>query len=198
MSDDDGVWRTIGGRRVFIKNGQSLPNAMKASGKFDKEIKQNKERIEKLSFYDVLDEYFQNGEDNIGKVILNERYIVKNHDEEIENAHWLVKKFGYDLELLPETNKNGIKTPDYKWKGHFWEYKKVSSKNSIDKQTQSALHQIKSNAGGIILDVSNSILSQEEILIIVKKRLQYSAKTNLDIIIKKDKEILSIYRYKKI
>lgn len=34
--DDDmgGVWRTIGGRRVFIKNGQSLSDAMKESGKF--------------------------------------------------------------------------------------------------------------------------------------------------------------------
>lgn len=30
----DGVWRTIGGRRVFIKTGQSLSDAMKESGKF--------------------------------------------------------------------------------------------------------------------------------------------------------------------
>ena len=32
--DADGVWRTIGGRRVFIRNGQSLSDAMKESGKF--------------------------------------------------------------------------------------------------------------------------------------------------------------------
>lgn len=31
---EDGVWRTIGGRRVFIRNGQSLADAMKESGKF--------------------------------------------------------------------------------------------------------------------------------------------------------------------
>ena len=30
----DGIWRTIGGRRVFIKDGQSLADAMKESGKF--------------------------------------------------------------------------------------------------------------------------------------------------------------------
>lgn len=35
-SNEDGVWRTIGGRRVFIKNGQSLEEAMKESGKFKK------------------------------------------------------------------------------------------------------------------------------------------------------------------
>ena len=35
-NDIGGVWRTIGGRRVFIKDGQSLGEAMKKSGKFKK------------------------------------------------------------------------------------------------------------------------------------------------------------------
>jgi len=37
-SDNDsagGVWRTVGGRRIFIKDGQDLASAMKASGKFN-------------------------------------------------------------------------------------------------------------------------------------------------------------------
>ena len=34
FDDGDGVWRTIEGRRVFIREGQSLGDAMKASGKF--------------------------------------------------------------------------------------------------------------------------------------------------------------------
>lgn len=34
MASEDGVWRTISGRRVFIKKGQSLTDAMKESGKF--------------------------------------------------------------------------------------------------------------------------------------------------------------------
>jgi hypothetical protein len=33
--EEKGVWRTIGGRRVFIKEGQSLSDAMKESGKFN-------------------------------------------------------------------------------------------------------------------------------------------------------------------
>lgn len=42
--DDEigGVWRTIGGRRVFIKNGQDLATTMKESGKFDESIKNNR------------------------------------------------------------------------------------------------------------------------------------------------------------
>lgn len=33
-NDIGGVWRTIGGRRVFIKDGQDLASAMRESGKF--------------------------------------------------------------------------------------------------------------------------------------------------------------------
>lgn len=46
----DGVWRTIGGRRIFIKNGQDLSEAMKDSGKFEskKEEKFTEEEIEEI------------------------------------------------------------------------------------------------------------------------------------------------------
>lgn len=33
-NNEDGVWRTIGGRRIFIKDGEDLSTAMKKSGKF--------------------------------------------------------------------------------------------------------------------------------------------------------------------
>jgi len=33
-NDDKGVWRTIGGRRIFIADGEDLETAMKKSGKF--------------------------------------------------------------------------------------------------------------------------------------------------------------------
>lgn len=40
MDDIGGVWRTVGGRRIFIKDGEDLETAMKKSGKFKKsEIK---------------------------------------------------------------------------------------------------------------------------------------------------------------
>ena len=41
FDDADGVWRTVGGRRIFIKNGQDLASAMKESGKFNKGKKTN-------------------------------------------------------------------------------------------------------------------------------------------------------------
>ena len=45
MVDKGGVWRTISGRRVFIKDGQSLTAAMRESGKFGaSEKKANSDR----------------------------------------------------------------------------------------------------------------------------------------------------------
>ena len=35
MSEEGGIWRTIGGRRVFIKDGEDIATAMKNSGKFE-------------------------------------------------------------------------------------------------------------------------------------------------------------------
>ena len=36
MSEQKGVWRTVSGRKVFIADGQTLTEAMRASGKFSK------------------------------------------------------------------------------------------------------------------------------------------------------------------
>lgn len=41
--EENGVWRTVGGRRIFIKEGQDLASAMKESGKFKSSI-ENKEK----------------------------------------------------------------------------------------------------------------------------------------------------------
>lgn len=44
----DGVWRTVGGRRIFIKTGQTLKEAMIESGKFKTGKNKTKEKFEKL------------------------------------------------------------------------------------------------------------------------------------------------------
>ena len=50
MDDIGGVWRTVGGRRIFIKDGEDLETAMKKSGKFKKsEIKDNDKKNKKMT-----------------------------------------------------------------------------------------------------------------------------------------------------
>lgn len=48
--ESDGVWRTVGGRRIFIRDGQSLSDAMKSSGKFKSAKKRTdyKTKIEEI------------------------------------------------------------------------------------------------------------------------------------------------------
>ena len=38
---DEGVWRTVRGRRIFIAKGQSLSDAIKESGKFERKLTAN-------------------------------------------------------------------------------------------------------------------------------------------------------------
>ena len=53
-TDIGGVWRTVGGRRIFIKDGEDLETAMKKSGKFGKkEEKTIKEKIEDIRNMDI-------------------------------------------------------------------------------------------------------------------------------------------------
>ena len=47
--EENGVWRTVGGRRIFIKEGQDLATAMKESGKFSKNQVEDKKDYNNLS-----------------------------------------------------------------------------------------------------------------------------------------------------
>lgn len=54
MNDIGGVWRTVGGRRIFIKDGQDLASAMKESRKFSN--KQSKDKLDYNNLNEELDE----------------------------------------------------------------------------------------------------------------------------------------------
>lgn len=54
---EEGIWRTVGGRRIFIEDGEDLATAMKKSGKFKKteESEVSKPRSEEEELQDVMD-----------------------------------------------------------------------------------------------------------------------------------------------
>lgn len=61
----DGVWRTVGGRRIFIKDGEDLESAMKNSGKFEKKKEKKAEDMSlkelKTIVYELgIDEAYEN------------------------------------------------------------------------------------------------------------------------------------------
>lgn len=55
--ESDGVWRTVGGRRIFIRDGQSLSDAMKASGKFGKKQKNRYEELKEKQGKGEIESY---------------------------------------------------------------------------------------------------------------------------------------------
>lgn len=53
--EENGVWRTVGGRRIFIKEGQDLASAMKESGKFKNKYNET-QPIKNLKMEDMQEE----------------------------------------------------------------------------------------------------------------------------------------------
>ena len=109
-SDLGGVWRTVGGRRIFIKDGEDLATAMKNSGKFkEKETpklqeyaKKEDELNSKLDGleYDELNEIFNKTTDP------DMRGIIMNKMQEKD-----VVRFGREI--------YGIEMNDIDYKGSF-------------------------------------------------------------------------------
>ena len=88
MDDVGGVWRTVGGRRIFIKEGQDLASAMKESGKFSKnQVEDNKDYNnlnEELNETDkkVLDYYVMDaGAYDVNYVLRNENVEKTENDK---------------------------------------------------------------------------------------------------------------------
>ena len=100
--EENGVWRTVGGRRIFIKEGQDLASAMKESKKFKtykEEIKKLQETVDKYGsssqkVYDAIEEK---------KKIFSK--IFKNKEE--EETYFAIKKI-LDDEYIPQEAKNEI------------------------------------------------------------------------------------------
>lgn len=92
--EKDGVWRTVGGRRIFIKNGQSLADAMKESGKFntakkdDKKKESKKVKEEKKEKYDYAKE--TDPEKRLKNVYMMDRVLRGMNNEEALSEGWLM------------------------------------------------------------------------------------------------------------
>lgn len=83
--NEDGVWRTIGGRRIFIKNGQDLASAMRESGKFKSASKgtAKKESTQSVTDEELKAKYDELRKDRKGLVYnLEEGYLKDLSNEE--------------------------------------------------------------------------------------------------------------------
>ena len=132
------------------------------------------------------------------KYIVDGKHVVLDYSEnEKMVAEILRKEFGGEIFIVPKVlSPNGVKTPDYIFRGERYDLKELSgtSKNLI----YNRLHKQKKQSHNFILDFTNCALNQEEI--IEQIRYIYRSKNtefvNCIIIIKNAK-VLKVFTRKK-
>lgn len=136
--EEEGIWRTVGGKRIFIKDGQSLDEAMKQSGKFNikkdelkdkKSISLGKSTLsEELNDTDkeVLDYYVMDAGAYDVNYALRNNDITPNDKRTINDLDNIFKKSQIDQDITVErylTNDEFIRNmkvgDSYTEKGYF-------------------------------------------------------------------------------
>ena len=139
-NSSQGVWRTIGGRRVFIKTGQSLSDAMKDSGKF--KTKMNEEAVKGAREEDLKEQY-KDSLNNVSKMEYNGEITKEEYDKAVKNINktYIDKRneyAGIKKEDKFYTRKDGTKEYD-PYKGTRFE-KKYDNVDEAIKDPNSALN----------------------------------------------------------
>ena len=115
INDIGGVWRTVGGRRIFIKDGQNLVDAMKESGKFSKKQVENKNEDNKKQ---IIDENTRKFSEKIMNQNRESAIVFDDNGKEIifkNGEQYKVEFRGKELDQLKDMNltHNHPTTSDY-------------------------------------------------------------------------------------
>lgn len=143
----------------------------------------------------VTNEYMKAAAPGQGTITYDEGYKIGMHQDEITIAEWLWDTFGGNLHVFNERGYTCV-SPDYQWNGKLWELKGPSTATSTDNAVKKALKQICGNPGGIILDYGEHEIT-EEILAVVKRRIERCRLSSVDVIFLQNGKPVKIFRYKK-
>lgn len=145
---------------------------------------------------DVTTEYVRTKYPGQGSIVYDEGYEKEKHGEEINAAQWLHKKLGGDIKLLNESSVDGVKMPDYIWRGKYWELKTTSTEKAANSAIRKGIKQIAENPGGIILNYEADIDLQEA-LQVIEKRMKGSKQGDIpvDIMIIQKEKLIAVLRY---
>lgn len=149
---------------------------------------------------DVTKKYIDSAKPRMGKVRYENGYRIKGHKTEIEVANQLRDQFGGKFVLLKEATAQGIKTPDYLWRGKQWELKSISTAKAADMAIRKATKQIAKTPGGVVLQCTGSINTDELIRIVDDRAVRSVISTGFgfDVIaLEENGSLLFARRYKK-
>ncbi len=151
-------------------------------------IKTKQGKVEKQKFYtDNGKTYFVDGHN-----------VVYKHDErELEVARLLNKNFGGNVKILPNINyPQGIKSPDYLFRGEKTDLKRITSKRANDCM-KTALRNKEKQANNFIIDNTAQTVKDEDIIRQAKEIYNLKGFEWVDkIYILKDKEFIKVFKRK--
>jgi hypothetical protein len=121
----------------------------------------------------------------IAKTIIPHKVFPEKH--ELETA-WFFNKLGEDVEFISRNYNKGMKTPDIKMSGIFWEIKapKSDSKYTIQHSFKKALRQ----SQNIIFDLRRIKIAQDKCIDKLKKEFSNSKSIKRLLIITKSNNLL--------
>lgn len=161
-------------------------------------VEKNERKIEAPKWKNVTAEYLRTSTPGIGKIERDSLFVEKNHEQEIAMAKWIHDNLGGDLTLLGESDIDGIKRPDYEWRGRLWDLKTTTSEKSANSAIKSGLKQIRMKPGGVFLNFENGGVAMDELWKVVDKRMQWNHIPDpVDIAVISKGELKGVRRYAK-
>lgn len=146
---------------------------------------------------DVLQEYIDKATPGAGQISCDNGYDLKSHKKEIDTANWIHKTFGGDIKCLKESIVDGVKRPDYEWRGKLWELKSTTTTRAARSAARNAKHQIEANPGGIILNYEKNPFDMAGVLKELNDRLHSYNGPRIDVLIISDGKAEAAFRYGK-
>lgn len=151
------------------------------------------------TFSDTTEQYTAAASPASGNVQYDSDYErSKRHEEEERIGKWLHDTYGGDIRFLAESKIDGVKRPDYEWRGSLWELKCPTTTKAAKSAIRKGLEQIAPNPGGIVLDYKNNPFDLSEVL----HHATYQTKRNgldfnFDLMVLKDGSPPQVFRHKK-
>ncbi len=157
--------------------------------------KKDKERNLSKRGENVTSEYIINARPRVGSILKEPGIDPIENSNEISVAEYIFNHFGGDIVLLKSNNEE--KRPDYLWNGKLWELKNPSSYSAVNKRLRKGLLQIRSNPGGVIIDLGNNNLELQAVVDEIDDRIRQSkGKGSVDIMILRKTKLEAVIRYR--
>lgn len=193
----NGKYQDAHSKKYFTSERDAVEEKLRTTTEQDNPEKSTrKESADTQAFQSVMPEYLRNATPGVGEFSIETGYNLEKNKNEYIIAKKIHETFGGDITLVREKDEDeGVKNPDYIWRGKLWDLKQPTSVNAVDRRVRKGLKQIADNPGGLIVDYHGEEYNEKQIKERIIRRTM-TIKSSIDIIIMRNGEFKGIYRVK--